>query len=124
MQTTRDKYVAVALLTALIIIIVVKDYRREKSYEKLNNKLTACEVDRARLSALYERKGSHESFASQREKSDTIFEWFKVRQPPYTYDKYRRDLKRKSNIVEYERARELAEKNKLTRDAVDAIVGI
>ena len=42
-----------------------------------------------------------EGFTSDREKAETIHDWF-AQNPSPTYAKYREDIKRKSNIVEYE----------------------
>lgn len=60
-----------------------------------------------------------EGFASKREKAAAIFEWFTLNPVP-RYTAYKRDLERKSNIVEYAMALQLKKEGGLTTRAVEA----
>ena len=67
----------------------------------------ACLVAAVILLILYEMQG--ESFSTLEEKATAVYSWFKDN-PSGSYNKYREDLNRGSNIVEYESMRDLIEK--------------
>jgi hypothetical protein len=50
-----------------------------------------------------------ETFATIEEKADAVYSWFK-KNPTGSYNKYREDLNRGSNIVEYESMLDLIKK--------------
>lgn len=63
-----------------------------------------------------------EGFATAEEKADAVHRWFKAN-PQGNYSQYRSDLRRESNIVEYEDVRRLAHKKpNFTREDVLKIV--
>ncbi len=67
----------------------------------------ACLVVAIVLLIAYEMRG--ESFTTMEEKANAVYSWFKEN-PSGSYRRYRNDLNRGSNIVEYESMRELIQK--------------
>lgn len=63
----------------------------------------------------------NENFANKQEKASTILEWWKKQTKP-SYERYKQDLNRESNIVEYEDAMDLFKKNNLTLATITNIV--
>jgi hypothetical protein len=64
---------------------------------------------------------AREGFESRGEKARAIVDWFgRVGTP--TYDRYRRDLNRQSNIVEYEDALKLFQDRNLTVETVTDVL--
>ena len=62
-----------------------------------------------------------EGFQTKREKATAVTAWFQKNATP-SYAKYRHDLGRKSNIVEYEDAMALRKAGTLTVDTAEQIV--
>jgi hypothetical protein len=62
-----------------------------------------------------------EGFSSKREKASRIHEWFTTN-TSHSYSKYRSDLDRKSNIVEYEDVKRLFDEKNFTIGAVEAAI--
>ena len=71
------------------------------------------------LAAAYYWWMSAEDFATTQEKANAIYQWFQAHPAP-TYDVYRQDLNRASNIVEYEDAMKLQRAGRLTPAAIEA----
>lgn len=62
-----------------------------------------------------------EGFATKREKAHKIHQWFKNNES-HSYAKFRSDLNRESNIVEYEDVKRLFDSKNFTVDAVESVV--
>lgn len=58
-----------------------------------------------------------EGFTDRTERAQKIVDWFKANKHG-SYQQFRRDLQRTSNIVEYNDARDLARNGALTREAL------
>ena len=61
------------------------------------------------------------SFTDKNDKVDTIFNWFTAN-PGKSYNRYRKDLKEQSNVVEYDDVRRLAQGRDFTKDAVARVL--
>lgn len=62
-----------------------------------------------------------EGFATKREKARKIHDWF-TNNESHSYAKFRRDLNRESNIVEFEDVKKLFEGKNFTVDAIESVV--
>ena len=62
-----------------------------------------------------------ESFATQRGKAQSVFDWFNANPNP-TYTKYKVDFYNTSNVVEYEDALRLYQGGAFSVDAVKKVV--
>ena len=62
-----------------------------------------------------------EGFANKREKAHKIHDWFSNNEN-HSYAKFRRDLNRESNIVEYEDVKKLFEGKNFTVESVESVI--
>ncbi len=87
----------------------------------MNNKYYAIGLLVFMAMVLIYMQSQNEQFANRGEKAATIYDWF-IKNGSHTYDKYRRDMNRRSNIVEYEDVLNLFANRNLTIDNVKKVI--